>query len=221
MTEFGQIIKLFESFIKRGFFPSISFFFIFFVQLIIFLNIYSESSHFTFNKDFESFLFTNNLFVMGLILFIGMSIFLSILHQLIYDNFIKYNYNLICKKFSLNTSFLILRNQVIKKLKINEKNSFVTSKYINDYLLYQYLGRKLSYYSKETKTSRYVDETKTIGIFFTSTILSLIILSYLFEIYYTLIICIPIYYIGYETIKAKYRSRAVRIYINYLIGEHK
>ena len=116
------------------------------------------------------------------------------------------------------------RKDVITKL---------NTKFKTDYLLYQQLGFIANRDNTKFDTKRYVDDAKTIGIFFISLIIILIIFifhlvlntnqiilnfSYIFSLF---IATYYLYYLGKELILSKYRSRAIRIYTNYMLDNPK
>jgi len=215
------LLKQFEGFIKRAVMPSVSFIFIFLVELSIFSELIKDGE----TKDFLLYEnFNNEHIIFMFVVLIGFSYFLSILNQLVFDNFIKENYNGIFLKKE-NDLLKNLRKEVIKKLK--NKMTYIDENY-SDYFLYQAVSRELAYFNKPTDTTRYVDDTKSIGIFFLSLVLvNIIFISLIFSgeifnivsIIILLILSILVIFIGFEAIKAKYRSRAIRIYVNYLLDE--
>lgn len=155
-------------------------------------------------------------------IFIGMSNLLTILHQFIYDNNIKENYN---------AHYLFKReNEELESLRKRVVNTLPKRDY-TDYLLYQVIGKKMQELGKPIDTKRYIDEIKSIGIVFISFfIFILMVATHLVKtlkddirliegsaIYlgaFLMIICL--YLLGRELILSKYRSRATRIYTNYL-----
>lgn len=220
------LLKQFENFVKRALIPSVSFVitFLFIGCILVYIN---DSNFNQISSIYLSIKITNNVWFIGLILLIGLSFFLSIVHQLIYDNLLKRNFDSFCSNLqkSLLSKYRLL---VIEKLKKEDKTLYdnFENEYFTDNHLYQILGRKLSYFDKLTNTKRYVDESKSIGIFFISIILSLTLwnIFYFFKDIYSFIlpsifISLILYIMGFFLIKSKYRSRAIRMYINYLLGE--
>jgi len=216
----SQILKMFENFIKRAIIPSISFYFIFVVEYLYFID--------TVDKDkvvqkFALSIKVDDFTVLFLVvMLIGLSFLLSMLHQVFYDNLIKGDYD--CKipvfKKYCNIELNILKEKTIKKVKekIFKGDLEIDEKMYTDYFLYQVVGRKLAAITPKTNTTRYVDDSKSIGIFFISLMLVNIILF--FGSWLLLIVLISIFYaIGFQLIQSKYRSRAIRIYVNYLLGE--
>ena len=215
------LLKQFESFVKRAMMPSVSFVFIFLVVGGIYINEYQPKDlKFDISKIFAISVDINIWFI-SLILFIGLSFFLSILTQIIYDNLLKWNFHILFRDTD-DSLLKKYRDLVIKKLKDENKDIFDSFKNddFTDNNLYIIISRELSYLENKTNTNRYVDDTKSIGIFFVSIILSILFWCTIYENISGLFICLFIGFVGYEIVKAKYRSRAIRIYINYLIGEN-
>ncbi|MEA1956045.1 MAG: hypothetical protein U9N02_06085 [Campylobacterota bacterium] len=232
-----KFLEKFESFIRRAMMPSIVFFIIFGVVLSVFLytrkELYIDSLSVLIDKAF-GIEFTLTTFTIFFIFLIGLSHILSMLTQMFFDNNIKEKYNTIFPfvyKKQENKELNNLRSRVIEKLKkdnviFNENgcnNQLQKNLEASDVLLYQIVGRKLAYFEKGTSTNRYVDDTKASGIIFISFIISVIFISaFICEWYVVLFLLIVmkcIHIIGLEHIKTKYRSRAIRIYVNYLIDE--
>lgn len=221
MKAIEKLIDLFKDFIKRSVIPTLSFAFILVIEYFFFtkeINSSLESILKTL-KEFKGIeILNNDLYtIIIIIIWIGLSYTLTILHQLFYDNLLKKNFNFICKKHSyiLNE----YRKRVVKKLKKDEiEFKDFSDNFFNDNLLYQIIGKKIT-----IDTKRYVDEVKSSGIFFISLSLSLIFIAIISNSTLSAFIYIGLsilnYYIGFEYIKSKYRSRAIRIYTNYLIGD--
>lgn len=202
LVEMG--FKSFESFIKRAVVPSSSFLFIF-AALYLWLGSCYDREYVEWVK--AQFVFEWYVYAM---IFVGLSYFLSILQQALIDNLLKGD-------FSDDKGFVWLRNDVIKKLK--EKKPELSSKedvFFVDYALYELLG-------KETDTKNYVDDAKAIGIFVVSLILNLLIMCLMVKTppFYglSLLAGFIVWLIGRYLTKQRYKSRAVRLYINYLYGD--
>jgi len=189
-------------------------------------------------KDIDEVLLSLDLFfklsfsvVIVVVAFLGLSYILSLLTQVIFDNNIKRKYNAntyLFWKEEENKELDLLRQKVINKIEEENKDIFPTELLKNsDMFLYQVVGRKLQFFSKETKTNRYVDETKSAGILFVSIMLSLCINMFIFNDIYVwktvlnIILIGAFFFMGREHLKSKYRSRATRIYVNYLLGDEK
>jgi len=195
--DIGIIINKFENFINRAIIPSTTFILFGFI-----IYLYSDIK-LNFN------LFDNYLLI--IILLIGISLFLNILQQIIFDNNIKNYYNTKIFWCLDNKTLDSLRKQVILKLK-TENNIEIQ---YTDYNIYLLLGKKFL-----TNAERFVNETKSIGIISISFCLFLLIFLYIQfgsgSLFISLPICGFIIILSFETILAKYRSRALKLYINYL-----
>jgi predicted membrane protein len=209
-----EILSMFENFIKRSLMPS-AVFFVLFMGIGFTTGEAQKSSFYMFfvemlMKKENSFM---ELFAI-VILFVGVSYLLSILMQMVYDNNIKKNYNTFLFWTDENRELDKLRKRVLNKIRADDtyKKAQITS----DYMLYQLLSKKYG-----GSTSRYVDESKSFGIFFVSIILTsfywLYISSYTEPFVLGMLLVVIIYLTGCDTIKTRYRSRAIRLYINYLI----
>jgi len=208
-------IEKFETFIKRSLMPSSSF-----LMMFILFDIYSHEK----NPPFLTFLKEEHHSLMLITLFIafaGFSTLLTILHQFVYDNWIKANYTPLRLFRSETKDLEELRGKVIEKLIKEDRQR--ANEHLTDYRLYQIIGG-------EFNTKRYVDDVKTIGIFFVS-LLIIIIMSISKHIAHTkslfelnnffwfiggIFLLYLFYQLGKELILSKYRSRAIRIYTNFL-----
>ena len=213
MEAIAILLKQFENFIKRSLVPSSSFLMFY----MIFDILYNKSSLLNFlNQKSHSIL----LILSMLIIFTGISTVLTILHQFFYDNQLKENFEGNYFFNYENQKLITMRNKIIENLKIQTSN---------DYLLYHMIGKKMKNLKKDIKTERYIDDIKAIGILFISLmiVISITAIHYInsienftslkMSIFISLLfILYPIYYLGKELIKSKYRSRSIRIYTNYL-----
>ena len=205
-----KILDKFESFLKRAFLPSMVFYF-----FIIVFSLFDNTLIYKVQNILES-----KQFIWIFIAFsVGLSYFLSMLQQLIFDNNIKDNYETKFFWTQENKTLKELRQNVINNLEKNLKFKDIN---LNDYILYQI-------FDKNVDTMRYVDDAKTYGIIFLSFVLALIvflskskIVSKLSEqimvpcCFYGLLIIVCIFFLTFDVIKAKYRSRSIRLYLNYL-----
>jgi len=212
MNEIKLLFDKFELFLKRSILPSTSF-----LILLLLFDILLD------NRVFLKFLEKDHHTIMILVIisiFIGFSNFLTIVNQYIFDNHIKGNYDNTYCCIDDNIELVSLREKVI--------NTLPTSSY-SDYLLYQIIGKKMKELNKPIKTHRYVDEAKSIGIFFVSLLIMTFILAikivvihkFLWWVVLIVTILTPLllflfYILGKELIKSRYKSRAIRIYTNYL-----
>ena len=210
MEALGQILKIFEKLIKRALIPSISFYFILIVEYFLFHNHLQQEIVKQVTDIMKSIQLDNFIVLISLIMFIGLSLVLSILNQIIFDNNLKKNYNGLCS-ITENTQLDELRKKVIQLLE--PELNFIHNN-SNDYLLYQVIGRQLSYLKQPTHIHRYVDDAKITGIVF----ISIILVNFLlFCNFLSFVIFAISLFIGHHLIKAKYRSRAIRLYVNYLL----
>lgn len=226
MEFFTKFLDKFEEFIKRAMMPSVVFFVMFIGMYLLFNYTQNPNNFKTITTQLESILsnLISNLnigtFVLFFILLVALSHILAVLTQLVFDNNIKENYEPEIFKNSELKNLKLLRKEVKEKIK-KESPEFKDID-LTDFMLYQIISRKLRYLNEKTPTHRYVDDAKASGIVFISIIISFFINT---SIYFNLTIAISIsiltWFVGFTYIKSKYRSRALRIYTNYLIGEEK
>ena len=204
--EIKAVVEKFEGFIKRSVLPSASFM-LFFLLYDVLLN-QQAVIKFLDQKDHSQ--LTIGLLILA---FIGLTNLLSILQQGIYDNRLKDKFNGSFLFKNENDNLDDLRKDVNEKLNKDE----------NDYMLYKIIG-------KDMKTENYVNQSKSFGIMFISLcavglisfITSLIQLNEEITIssvstsFFTLLFISISWYIGRELVKGRYRSRAIKIYTNYL-----
>jgi len=217
------LVKQFESFLKRSMLPAS------FLLLLLFAFSLKDEKINTFFKNFNLFSKANEklylTILIGLILLISLSYILSIFTQYIFDNRMKKNFNSILFYKNENETLNILRKKTISKLQ-KENSEFKELNY-TDYLLYQIIGRKLQFLKYPTSTKRYIDEIKSAGSIFISILISLLIFTIIhsldncYMLFLGFLVMGIIYFIAIEYLLLKYRSRAIRIYINYLIGDNK
>ena len=195
--------KSFHGFIKRAVVPSSSFFFIFAVLYLWFGSFYDH--------DYVGWIkaqFVFEWYVYAMI-FVGLSYFLSIMQQVLFDNFLKGN-------FTDDREFTKLRGDVIQKLKKRESLSSKEDGFFVDYTLYQLLG-------KTANTKSYVDDAKAIGIFAISLMINLLIAGWVADCHhyflYASAAVFLVWTIGLELTRQRYKSRAVRVYLTYLYGD--
>lgn len=210
------LAKHFGSFFKRSILPS---------SILVLIILFFSSEKILIHQDIIKDLITANylfiLIFLTMILLITISFIMSILTQVLFDDFLK-------KNFDMNLYFLSNQDTLLKELRLksvtklkeenNKFNDFDDKEY-TDYFLYQILGRKLQFFKYPTSTTTYIDDIKASGIISLSFIITFLIqMSISFSIYYILLI-IFIYCMTYYYLKSRYRARAIRIYINYLIGD--
>lgn len=198
------LFDTFKEFIQRSILPSSTLWAgvflvdVFFKQGLLhnkMLNYYNQNSTF---------------FIVELIIvFLSLSYVLKIFHQSIFDNWIKRDYD---------SLFFRYETRVLKKLrtlvleKAHKEYSYLNHLEANDFMLYQLLGKS------QKSMKRYATDAKEIGITFI--LFFIIALTYFYSEISNVFIYIGAsliwYGIGFELIKSKYRSRAFRLYINYL-----
>jgi hypothetical protein len=203
--EIKVIVEKFEVFIKRSVLPSASFILFLLIFDVVFNNNriieYLDKSH------------SNITIALFILAFIGLTNLLSILQQAIYDNRLKNTFNGSSFPWkNENNNLDTLRKKVNQQLNKDE----------NDYMLYKILGRNMS-----IDTTEYSTQAKTFGIMFISLIIVTIIWFHLYlhqsndlslalrYILFLVIITIE-YYVGRELVKSRYRSRAIKIYSNFI-----
>ena len=210
------LLKQFDSFIKRSMLPS--------SLLVLLLLLFSYDKLFIYLDRLSPYLNQDYAFILILLFFIlliAISLVMSIITQLVFDNTLKDNFESFLIYKNENILLKELRAKSIEKLK-QETDIFNDIK-LTDYILYQILGRKLQFLKKPTPTKRYIDEIKASESIFFALIISILIhlfsnfsiLNFIISSFGILLTIV----ITYEYIKSKYRSRAIRIYTNFLIGE--
>jgi len=212
------LLKTFESFFKRSVLPSSVLLLFLFISNKADITIFFQKINPILELEYGTYILT----LMIIISLITLSFLMSILTQIVFDNTMKKNFNSLF--LYNNTTLNNLRDKVITKLQQEENDKFENIEH-TDYFLYQVIGRKLESFSIKTDTRRYIDDIKSSGIIFLSFILTILlkiithfdIIYFLFEI----LLILTTWFIAWEYLKSKYRSRAIRIYINYLIGDKK
>jgi len=206
MAEIKEIVEKFEHFIKRSVLPSASFMLFFLLYDVLF----NEQLAIQFLNNKEHSQLTIGLLILA---FIGLTNLLSILQQAIYDSRLKSNFDGLFPWKNENYKLTELREKVNQTLNINE----------NDYMLYKKIG-------KDMNTTEYVNQSKSFGIMFVSLMVVSLIsfidslvklnaninISSLLSSFFILLFIPMVWYIGREVVKSRYRSRAIKIYTNYL-----
>jgi len=214
-----EILRMFEGFIKRSLMPS-AVFFVIFMGIGFAIGEAQKSGFYSFMIELLSKKENSVVDLLAVvILFVGVSYILSIIMQMVYDNNIKKNYNTFLFWTYENKELDRLRRRVFKKTLLNNKYKKVKAR--SDYMFYQLLGNEYG-----GNLNRYVDETKSVGIFFLSLIISSFYWLYLFTscelcLLLGIVLGVFLYFVGCDTIKTRYRSRAIRLYVNYLIEDQK
>ena len=210
------LLKQFDSFIKRSMLPS--------SLLVLILLLFSYDKLFYYLDRLSPYLNQDYTFILIFLFFIfliAISLVMSIITQLVFDNTLKENFESFFIYKNENRLLKQLREKSIEKLQ-QETDAFNDIE-LTDYTLYQILGRKLQFFKKPTSTKRYIDEIKASESIFFALIISIFVhlllnLSVINLLVSSFGIIVTIG-ITYEYIKSKYRSRSIRIYTNFLIGE--
>ena len=212
------LLKQFGGFIKRSMLPA--------SVLLLFLSFFAyRDEKLISNFDKLHSLSENNIYLEGFIIFtllISLSFFMAILTQLLFDNLMKEDFNPLLPIYKHESHLLNqLREKTIKQLQ-EENPEFQDLKH-TDFLLYQVIGRKLQFYSYKTDTRRYIDEIKSGGSIFIAILIAFLIelttLESWIYIMLGIFLILIIFTIALEYILSKYRSRNIRMYINYIIGD--
>ena len=223
------LFQKFEVFIVRAILPSVVFLFLMFLvdatnHHLVFESIINLTHNYSFVFDKPKQLLTVNIankqfdlwfIIISIILLLSISYILKFLSQLIFDNLIKTDYDPFILKFykKEDEGFKFLREKVLEKL--SSEYHFDTSNIQeNDYILYQILGRLI-----KVDTKRYVTDAKEAGIIIVSAMIVIGWYMYLHHNYWHIVTIILVWYIGLTYEKVKYRSRAYRMYVNFLLDK--
>ena len=207
------LIKTFDSFLKRSMLPS--------SVLIIVILLLTHENFSNYQTNFTQLVDKNNIYIVYFLILVSLvaiSFIMSILTQIIFDNTMKKNFNAFLFYKNENRLLEQLRSKSIAKL--NEDSKDFEGIELTDSFLYQVIGRKLQFFKKPTPTTRYIDETKSTGSIAIS-----IMLALLWQVIQecsclSIPLIIAIYMVARSYILSKYRSRAIRIYTNYLIWDN-
>jgi len=220
MPILNKLFTLFERFIKRSLVPTSAFFAFFLLfdliagillekpllsattELIIRLTTLSGSSQFSYLIP-----------VVLLMLLVGLGFLFQVMTQLFYDNWLKGNFNFF---YFENQGLSRLRAKVITKL--GPELIKLDIKTPTDYQLYLILAPR----SKQS-LSKYADQSKAAGIVIICILFNLFIIAAFYD---CLCIRLSIYFLvfyllGFNYIQSRYRSRAIRLYINYLLNHQQ
>lgn len=223
-----DILAIFDSLLKRGLsasfifavalFLSESFIFIVFDMNLAELTNYwvSVSKKLTGNQQ-------QSIGTVLFISFIGINYLLVVLNEALYENTLRGNFEVCRNPFFNNSQLIDVREKVQSKLMtIEELPEAIRNSKFTDYNLYEIVGGLL-----DTNTRGYLDSAKTTGLVFislvsaitTSTILHWTNISSVSWGAALISFSIILFYIiGRELVKTHYRSRAYRIYFNFLIA---
>jgi len=206
------LLKQFDSFLKRSMLPS--------SVLIVVTLLLTHENLAKYQEDFAKLVDENNIYIVYFLILVSLvaiSFIMSILTQIIFDNTMKKNFNAFL--FYKNENQLLEQLRAKSIAKLNKESKEFEGIELTDSFLYQVIGRKLQFLKKPTPTTRYIDETKSTGSIAISIMLALfwqVIQEYSCL---NILFIITIYAIARAYILAKYRSRAIRIYTNYIISD--
>lgn len=223
-----KFIVTFENLVRRGIAPSVAFF-------VIFGGIDLAHSHLcegvNWNERLEVWQVVATkqlasipeamLTVFALLFILGLSYVLTTINQLLFDEFLRGNFG----GPIFNQQFKVLRsrvqdrfgNQLLPRLAPELGHEGRKSRLkLTDFLLYEILGG-----IDPTNTRPFVDTAKALGVVFVSLIVSLGV-QVLFSSSWAckivlLTMAILVFWIGRQAIKAQYRSRSIRHYVNFLM----
>lgn len=213
------LLKQFDSFLKRSMLPSS----VLIVILLLFsLIVFSEEKITVYKSTVLEYIKDIDVFILSFLLIVlltAISFIMSILTQIIFDNTMKKNFN--SRLFYKHENALLDTLRIKSIIKLNKESNLFNDIELTDYFLYQVLGRKLQFLEYPTKTTRYIDEIKSSGSIFISFMISFV-LKIIFDfswvhLFIGIFLIISTYFLARGYIKSKYRSRAIRIYTNYLI----
>ncbi len=217
--------KTFEDLIRRIFGPATAFFPLLFLAHWIEFKFVGDDKCVLVHSEISNWLRNlqaNDLPVLagGLLILIGTGYVMSTLHSLLFDHFLHNGFDS-CFNNSLgqddaSPTFNQLRAQAIEKLKrVNRDSEKWLKEAPSDYLLYEIIGG-----IDKSSTKPAVDSAKTYGIvtigaiLATLSTLSCLNLCAAFLIYP---LCVVFWCLGRMLVKAQYRWRAVRHYVNLLM----
>ena len=208
------LLKQFDSFLKRSMLPS--------SVLIVVTLLLTHENLSNYQEDFAKLVDENNIYIIYFLILVSLvaiSFIMSILTQIIFDNTMKKNFNAFF--FYKNENQLLEKLRAKSIAKLNKESKEFEGIELTDSFLYQVIGRKLQFFKKPTPTTRYIDETKSTGSIAISIMLALFwqVIQECSCLYIFFIIII--YAIARAYILSKYRSRAIRMYTNYIISDNK
>ena len=218
MQALEQLFSLFEQFIKRSLVPASAFFaFFLFFDLITGILLHQPPLSATTDIIIILTTFGKNaqlhylIPIVLLTLLMGLGFLFQVMTQLFYDNWLKGNFNFLSFP---DQGLADLRIKVIEKLKPELEKLAINSP--TDYQLYLILAPRC-----KQSLSKYVDQSKAAGIVIICILFDLIVISkfYGYLSWWLIIPLVLFYFLGFSYIKSRYRSRAIRLYINYLLDQ--
>jgi hypothetical protein len=200
------IFTKFERFIRRSLLPSTTL-----LLPLGFIQFYHDKA------SLEGIITSLETSMLGVFLIAVLAIgyLLKLLHQALFDNFIKGDYDAFLLFREETKRLKELRKIVLEKLQ--EEYPVLKKEIImNDFLLYQIVGKILE---DDIDTKRYATDAKETGITFISIMIIMGVLLYSKSIILLIAVWIVLLFFGRELVKSKYRSRAFRLYATYLLKE--
>jgi|GEM_PF-2037938 len=222
-----EFMSIFDSLLKRGLSAS----FVFIITLIITESIFfvildngdGSLTHWliTWKKIFSGDDKSVSL-ILILLSLVGLNYILLILNEIAYENTLRENFDswLVQTPYNrtMSKNLSALREKVQEKtLNLYPDLHHITD--LTDYVLYEILGGILI-----TNTRAYVDSAKITGLVFISLISACIVSIILhyrhigYHLIWLISLIVILYFIGRELVKTHYRSRTMRLYINFLIA---
>ncbi len=212
-----EVVKMFESLIRRNIAPSLGFFaFVAVADLVIvfFVSGTDPLSRVGIWLQRLSTEQTTILIFLFLLALTGLSYVLAALHQVLYDDWLRADFDAWPPKLKKKENDILekLRGKVRDRLgERKPPNKLDECILANDYLLSQVLIQQVP-----SDTRRYVDRAKAIGITAISAGLVLLLLAAGLGWWLLVIPALFVLWAGFEAVKGRYRSRAIRLYIHFL-----
>lgn len=222
-----KIVQTFEGLIRRSLAPSMTFFVFVALGELIRAELTESSAREQFkayidyigHKPFAS---SAVFILLALLAIIGLSYALGAVQQLLFDNWMKKNFDP-ATRFSRSAvseaqALVELRHKVTKRLRAEPAlGDLQELKETSDYVLYEILGGIIP-----TDTRAFVDTAKSLGIVSVSVILVLLGNAVAYHeqlgpwVAPLLLLALLVYWWGREATLAQYRARALRLYVNFL-----
>lgn len=222
-----KIVQTFEGLIRRGLAPSVTFFVFVLLGDLVRAHLTGTSVRaqamdclkFTGNEAFGS---PAVFLTLALVVTLGFSYALTSIQQLLFDNWLKRNFDP-ATRFSRSArsearALTELRGKVTRRLR-NEAalGDLRELQEVTDYLLYEVLGG-----IDPLDTRAFVDAAKSTGVVFISAIVVLLGNALVFHeqlgpwVAPLVLLAVLCYWWGREATVAQYRMRALRLYVNFL-----
>lgn len=222
-----KLVQTFEGLIRRGLAPSVTFFV--FVALGDLLRAHLTDSSVRAQAqlylDFlggEALASPGVFITLALLLLLGVSYTLIALQQLLFDNWLKQNFDP-ATRFTRSSksearALTELRNKVKQRLRDEPALGELRGlQEVTDYMLYEILGG-----IDPLDTRGFVDSAKSTGVVFVAAIVVLLGNALVFHarlgpwLALLVLLAVLLYWWGREATVAQYRMRALRLYVNFL-----